>query len=326
MRRIVALAAATLAVVLLATGCHGSGSSSSGPAKLSPLTVGVIPGVDNAPLYLAFSQGRFRQAGVQVTIKDFTSTSSEMRALSAGTVNVVSGDYTDFFYAESNSSNLLLITDGYDGTSGVMGVLALPGSHITNPQDLAGKTIGTPEPQAIPYDSSVPYSLATLATQSVLQNGGVNLSAVHWRPMPAPSLVMALRSHQVDAILVTEPYIFQAESQASAIQVADSLSGATANLPLSGYFTSTAFAAKHRATLRAFRSALLQQQGSSATGGQVPSVLAHYSGMTPQTAAMVTVGQYPASVNASAVQRVANLMYDFGMVSSPVGVYSMVLP
>jgi hypothetical protein len=55
-------------------------------------------------------------------------------------------------------------------------------------------------------------------------------------------------------------------------------------------------------------------------------VLAHDSGMSSQTAAMVTVGQYPASVNANSVQRVADLMYDFGMVSGPVSVSTMVLP
>jgi len=60
--------------------------------------------------------------------------------------------------------------------------------------------------------------------------------------------------------------------------------------------------------------------------GDVQSVLAHYSGESPETAAMVTVGDYPTSVNADSVQRVANLMADFGMLSGPISVGFMTLP
>ena len=89
---------------------------------------------------------------------------------------------------------------------------------------------------------------------------------------------------------------------------------------------SYSFGARIGPTLRAFRSVLLQVQGSSTTGRDVQSVLAHYSGESPETAAMVTVGDYPTSVNADSVQRVANLMADFGMLSGPISVGFMTLP
>ena len=325
-RRIGSAAAAALAVTVLAAGCHPPGASGAGglgSGKLSQITVAAIPGVTDVPLYLAATGGQFRRAGLQVTIKDFKSVGGELKALRQGTVQVATGDYTDFFFAESNNPNLLMITDGYDGAPNAMEVLSLPGSRITTAQDLTGKTIGTAEPDGIPYNSSVPYNLPTLATQSVLQNDGVNLTTLRWQPMPAQNLVQALRSHQVDAILATEPYIFQAESQAGAIEVLDSLSGGTANLPVSGYFTTTSLAAKDGPALRAFRSALSQAQGEAAGGGQVQSVLAHYGGLTPETAAMITVGQYPTSANAASVQRVADLMAAFGMLSGPISVQDM---
>ena len=134
---------------------------------------------------------------------------------------------------------LLAVADGYDAAPGVVEVLSLPGSGIYTPQDLANKVIGTAAPQGIRTSKDVPYSIATVATESVLQNDGVDTDPngpgkVTFKAMPAQDLVNALAKHQVDAILVTEPYIYEAETRLGAVEVLDSCSGATANLPLAG--------------------------------------------------------------------------------------------
>ena len=81
----------------------------------------------------------------------------------------------------------------------------------------------------------------------MLDNDGVQPNSVTWQPMPVNELVPALRSHKVDAILVTEPEIFQAESQLGARTILDACSGQTVNLPLDGYFAPRSFAQKHQA-------------------------------------------------------------------------------
>jgi len=45
--------------------------------------------------------------------------------------------------------------------------------------------------------------------------------------------------------------------------------------------------------------------------------------MPPADARLVTLGQYPTFLNVGQVQRVANLMYDSGMVPSLISVRSM---
>jgi NitT/TauT family transport system substrate-binding protein len=313
-------------VTLLAAGCHvpGTGSGSSGAAGSSQLTVAASPGVASVPLYLAASEGMFKNAGLQVSIQAYGSAAKELKALRAGTVDVASADYADYFFAASIDPNLLVLADGYDAAPNMMGILALPGSGIMKPQDLVGKTIGTPEPQELPFSPSVPYSLDTMATQSVLLSDGVQPTQVRWRALPAQNLVGALKAHQVNAILVTEPYIFQAESQLGATEVLDSLSGSTAGIPLDGYFTTRSATRTKAAALRTFRSVLLQAQAQAASGRSVRSVLAKDSQMNVQTAAMITLGLYPTSVNVSGLQQVADLMYNFGMVSQPLSAWSLV--
>lgn len=325
-RRILSLAIAALTLVPLAGGCRAMGSASSRSAGTTAITVAAIRGVDNAPLYVAAKDGAFARAGLDVTIRSYQSVAQELQALSKGGVDIAAGDYVDFFalVARSGHPYLSIVADGYHAGPAVMEVLTYPGSGITAPQDLVNKTVGTPEPQGVSRSGTKPYSLETLATQSVLTNDGVDPTKVVWKPMLTTDLITALSSHKVDAILVEEPYIFQAESRLGAIAVLDSCSGATANLPLSGYFATSAFVHEHAPTLRAFRRVLQQAQEAAVLPGPVRAELATEPGMNMQSASLVTIGSYPTSLNAASLQRVADLMFSFEMLSPTLSVASMI--
>ena len=333
--RIVSAAIGALAVAALATGCQVAGAQSASPDGMVTLTVAATPGIDNAPLYLAVKDGLFKSAGLDVKIRSYQSVSQELQALAHGQVDVAAGDYVDFFYAQAaQRADLRVVADGYHAAPGVMEVLTLPSSGITTPQDLEGKTIGTTEPQLIPVQKNalVPYSLETVATQSVLENDGVNPAQlpadrqVKWRPMPSGDLISALASHQVNAILIQEPYIYEAESRLGAVEVLDSCSGATASLPLSGYFALGSFAHKNPDALQDFRSALQGAQADAVQPGPVEAVLAQHSGMPMETASLVTVGAYPTSLDAASLQRVADLMFSFGVLVRTLNVAGMTGP
>jgi NitT/TauT family transport system substrate-binding protein len=321
----VAAGIATLTAGVLVAGCGllGTGSN-SGALTRSSITVAALPGVDNAPLYMAVRNGLFANAGLTVNIQAYSSAGKEIAALTKGSADIAVGDYADFFFAQdAGHAGFRIVADAYDAAPSVMQVLALPSSKITTALELEGKTIGTAEPQEIPFSTTLPYSEETLATQSVLGNDGVNLPSVHWKAMPAGQLISALRNHQVSAILATEPVIFQAETQLGAKAVVDSCSGQTASLPLDGYFTLGSFARKYRATVLAFRSALLKAQGQAAQAAQVQAVLASSEHMGTQTAALVTLGVYPTSLKAGNLQRVASLMSSFNRLTPPVNVASL---
>lgn len=314
-----------LAVILLVAGCSAAGTGASASAEgLTTLTVAAVPGIDDAPLYIAAGDGQFAAEGLRVRIRDYGSASSEIMALKTGRADVAAGDYADFLYAQYHQRGMLIVAESYDAASDVMGVLVLPGSGITTPKRLVGKIIGTPEPQEIPYSATIPYSLETLATQSVLQDDGVDPASVRWKPMPTPDLIRALSSHQVAAILVAEPYIFRAESEIGASELVDSVSGTTANLPLSGYFASTSFARGHANALDAFRAALQKVQPVANKGAAVRAAITRSVGMNAQTAALVTIGEYQTSPDVSGLQRVADLLVDFGVIATPLHIQNMI--
>ncbi len=328
MSRPVAVAMTALAVTLLAAGCGAKGNASAAHPAETAITVAAEPGVDNAPLYIAYKDGLFAKAGLKVTIKTFGSAAADLAALRSGKADIGFGDYVDYFYSQDVRHGLVTVADSYNAAPGVVEVLTLPHSGLDTPQSLAHKIIGTAEPQGIKTDlktnPDTPYSIETVATQSVLANDGVSTATVTWKPMPSQDLIGALQDHQVDAILVTEPYIYEAEAKLGAIEVLDSCSGATANIPLAGYFALKSFARQNPAALRDFRSALLAAQAKAVLAGPVDKVLANVPGMSMKTATLVTVGDYPTSLSEGSLQRVAQLMFNFGVLPKFLNVSSMV--
>ena len=139
---------------------------------------------------------------------------------------------------------------------------------------------------------------------------------------PLSQMIGALTSHRVDAILVTEPQLTQAEMKLGAVELLDACSGVTANLPLTGYFSTASGARQDSASLTAFQTALATAQGEAADRSTVQSTLTGEN-ISSEDAALVNVGQYPTFLNVGQIQRVADLMYSSGMITSPVSVASL---
>lgn len=330
------------ASVVLLAGCQLPGSGSSGALEQAPegssITVASVPGVGDAPLYVAQQEGLFQQAGLTVHIRSYPTAAAEVAALRSGAANVAAGGYAGFFYAQEQATAppsatsskpndaavpMVVLADGYDAAPDIMDVLVRPDSKISTPQGLQGTTIGTAQPEL----PRTPYSLETVAASSVLENDGVPLDSVHFKPMPEDQLIGALRSGAVDAILVTEPQIYQAESQIGARSVLDACSGATVNLPLEGYFAPASYAKQHQDALAAFHSALMRAQASANQPAPLNSALTRsMKGMSRETASLITVGAYPTSLRVSSLQRVADLMSFYGALPRPLDVSRMVFP
>jgi NitT/TauT family transport system substrate-binding protein len=325
MKRRLGTAAAAVSLVLFAGGCHVLGSS-PGQAANQQITVAVVPGFENAPLQVAARDGLFTQHGLNVTVQMYGTLQQAYAALAGGQAQVISGDYAGLLYMQAHAGRmrLRLLADGYDATAGLMEVLTLPGSAITTPQGLEGQAVATPPAELAPFTADAPYNIETLAAESVLQSDGVTPSSVQWKAMAPDRMIAALRDHSVSAIVTTEPYILQAETQLGAVELFDACTGVTASLPLSGYFTTASFARSDAAGMQEFQAVLREAKARTAQIGTVQPVLQTLPGMSARQAALVTIGQYPAFLSVGQIQRVADLMTGTGMITTTISVRSLV--
>jgi len=319
-----------VAGLVLVAGCRFPGTSpaAAAPAISGSLTVAATPGMEDAPLFIGVRNGLFRAAGLTVTVQSYPSVAATLAHLKKGDADVTFGSYPDMFYSQEQkpSPHLTVVADGYDCAPNAVAVLTLPDSGINSAASLENKKIGTPLPDLMPATiggQAVPYSTDTTAAWSALNNNNVPPRSIQWVGLPADDLVNELHLGVVDAIAVSEPTIYQAEQQYGAVPVLDACSGGNAGLPLDGYFSTHSYAKSHPAELAAFRSALAKAQSMAGTSLPVQTVLEQVASFDSQTAAMVTTGAYPTTLEPSNLQRVAAQMFFFGTLPSPLQVSRM---
>ena len=300
--------------LLLAAGCSTSGSP--GGAVSSTVVIAAVPGVSDAAIFLAQKDGLFAAEGLgHVSIDDrFSSQSQVMNALKNGNADIAASDYGEVFstQAQSKSHDLRILADGYDATTGSLEILTYPGSGISNPTDLvsAGLKIGVPDDDWLGSSAAgAAGSLDVAAATEVLQNyvGSAALSA-DWVHMSQAQEVAELQAHQLKAILVSEPYVYQAESLIGAVEVLDACSGETAGLPLLGYVAQNSWVRQNSSAVADFQAALAKAQADASLAGQVQPVLHSDAGMTVADADLITVGTYPTSTSVQSLNAVVRLM------------------
>ena len=323
--RKVAAAIACLGLTAALAACGSSGPSQAGGQVIK---VAAVPGLDSAALELAIKDGLFAHAGIDVRLVRFTTVAGALRALSNGSVNIAAGDYGSLFTDQATAGNKIftILADGYDAAPGVLEVMTMPNSKVTSPAGLGGQQVGAPDTALVGAPTDAPDSLAIASATSVLQGYGVDTASVTWRPMSQQQEVSELIAGQVPAILVTEPYIYQAQ-RSGAVELLDACSGSTEGLPLSGYFSTKAWSQNNNnaAAVRAFESAIMAADAKAAMPGPIQSVLPSYAGLTRQEASLVTMGVYPLSTIAASIQRTADLMNTEGMIRYQINVAAMIV-
>jgi NitT/TauT family transport system substrate-binding protein len=268
-------------------------------------------------LYIALQRGYFKQEGL--TVKIIPTTTGGALTLDeqiAGKLDINYGAWEGFILAQVHHvTSLHILADGYAAAAHVDEVLTLPHSAITTPQQLVGKKIAV----------NAVSNVATLMVSSVLAQYGITPNQVKWAVVPFPLMGAALAAHKVDAAYMAEPYVTQAEEKLGAQVLFDSAQGATANFPVGGFVVTDKWYQQNPRTAAAFDRALKKGQALADTSRPaVEQALTTATTINKQTAALMSLGNYPLTVDATNVQRVADVMLRFGLLTKPFDITQMI--
>jgi NitT/TauT family transport system substrate-binding protein len=136
----------------------------------------------------------------------------------------------------------------------------------------------------------------------------------------------------IAAATLPEPFASQAEQQYGAVPIADLNQGATSDFPVEGYVVTKQWAKQNPNTLKRFLAALeVGQEISDTDRAAVEQAFEAINGpqngqVTPGIAAVMALDTYPIGIDATRIQRVADVMYQFGLLKTRFNVSSMLMP
>jgi NitT/TauT family transport system substrate-binding protein len=184
--------------------------------------------------------------------------------------------------------------------------ITVAASHITSIAGLARQKIGV----------NGTNSIGTLLTSALLEEHGISPKRVEFitDPKGYPAMPAQLQTGSWGAALLAEPYVTIAEQDYGDQELADMDQGATENFPMDGYVATQAWAEKYPKTAAAFVRAIQEGQTIADTEPLVVQAAIAKSDDLPRqvTATMAPPGFPTGPVNAQTIQRVAEVMLEFG--------------
>ncbi|MEU4800981.1 ABC transporter substrate-binding protein [Actinosynnema sp. NPDC023587] len=275
----------------------GTDSGGLPEVERNTLRIGVMPVVDVAPLKLATNEKLFEKAGLSVQLVTLNSEAEGIKQLDT-TLDITWASHVNLFRTVAEGTQLQLQGEAYQAGANTMALVTLDPEY-DSPAKFASPRI------AVNSDTDV----GALTTKAVLDTAGVEKQRINLKVMPFEQMVDAMKADQVDAAWMTEPFITKAQKDAGARIVTDTAIGPTKDFPMSGYASSKKFADANPRTLTLFRQVLrdAQQLGTN-NKLSVQDALTSYVDVDQQTAALVSVGTFPLSLNQIRLQRVADMM------------------
>jgi NitT/TauT family transport system substrate-binding protein len=317
-RRFFALSVAVVATAALAAGCSSAdGSAASSGVELHDLTVAAVPASDSAGVYIAEQDGLFAAEGLHVKIVPAISSATVINQQMKGDFAVTSGNYVSYILADAKQhDDFRILAAGSIMQPDVQELMIPQNSSIRTVGQLKGRTIAL----------NVLGGIGQLLVDALLTANQINPNQVHFVPIDFPKMAAALKRHEVTAAFMPQPFATGAEEGVGAAPLADLDQGAVTSLPISGYAVTQSWLNRYPKTAAAFRKAIIEAQRIADTNpGAVEKAMVKYSlGVTPTAAAVMASPDFPLDTDPVLIQRVADLMQEFGLTTQRYSVKPMI--
>jgi NitT/TauT family transport system substrate-binding protein len=316
-RRFFCVTAALAATALLATACTSADRApASSGVELHNLTIAAVPADDSAGLYIAQQRGLLAAEGLHVKIVPAVSSATVFEQQLAGKYDITSGNYVSYILANAQQhADFEVLAAGSIMQPHVQTLMIGPDSPVQSVSQLKGKVIAL----------NVLGGIAQLLVSAVLTANHVSPADVHFLPVDFPKMAAALKQHRVAAAFLPEPFATNTEESIGAMPLADLDAGAVTSLPISGYVVTKTWLHKYPKTAAAFRKALIEAQRIADTDpAAVEKAMVAYSGVSPTAAAVMAAPSFPLDTDPVLIQRIADLMVEFGLLKKPYSTKPMI--
>ncbi|GAB2849553.1 hypothetical protein GCM10027074_15370 [Streptomyces deserti] len=306
MRRRLLIGLTAVSVLAAATACGssdggGAPGSNASSGGTTTVTVGIIPIVDVAPLYLGQEKGFFSKRGLKLNMKPAQGGAAIVPGVVSGQFQFGFSNMTSLMIAQTNDVPVKAVANGIAST-GVAGkdfgaITVKQDSPVKSPKDLEGKKVAV---------NTLKNVNETAVRASVRKAGGdpdkVKLVELAFDQMPA-----ALDSGQVDAAMVVEPALATIKSQGGR-EIASALVDVAPNLTVAMYFTSTRYAQQNPDVVKRFQEATAESLAyADAHPDEARQAITTYTKIPAPVLEKVTLPKWPAEPDRAGIETLMKL-------------------
>ncbi|MFI7484135.1 ABC transporter substrate-binding protein [Kocuria sp. M1R5S2] len=308
-------AAATVSALLLSACGSGSPDAQAGengePEKAT-IVVGTQPFAELAPLHIAIEQGIFEENGLTVELADATGGGAGLiPGMVAGDIDVVYSNYVSLLQGASKGLPLQAVRE--NDRPGVQALYVMPDSGISEPEDLAGKTVAI----------NGLGNIMELTSRAVLESHGV--TDVDFVEIPPPNMEAALAGGQVDAAWLVEPFVTTATENLGVTPVVSAFEGPTEDLPVAGWAVREDFAEENPRTVEAFVESMDEAIGIAEEDPEaVEEALLSYTQIPEDVVGRLSPISFAATSDFSHLDKLNQLMVEQGLIEEPVDLDSFI--
>jgi NitT/TauT family transport system substrate-binding protein len=295
-------------------------NNASGGLEKPNIKISVMTTTDLASFWLAVENGYFKEAGFTFDpAKDVVTAKSggdSVTKLTSKEVDIAYSSYTPFFVAKSKgAADIKLVSGASSAGPGATMVVTMPNSSIKSIKDMVGKRVAV----------TARNTISDLLVMSTLKTNNVDYKSLQWAEIPFPQTADALKAGQVDAAFLTEPFLTDAQKRVGAVPVFDTAAGPTANMPTAGFGANAEFVQKYPKTLAAWQKVMERATNEARQDrSKVEQLLQEFAKIDADTAKLSTLLQFSSSLDPKVIQRVPDLMYEFGVIKEKIDASTMI--
>jgi NitT/TauT family transport system substrate-binding protein len=300
-----------LAVVAAACGDDDDGDENRASAEdtveeMTPITVGILPIADVAPLQYGVEQGFFADEGLDVTLQVGEGGAALAPAVMSGQYQFAHGNYISLMQARQNNVPVQAVSNVVNGADapdeGVTGLLVAPDSGIDSVDDLAGKTFAV----------NTLGTLDELIVRATLGENGVDDSGISFVEVPFPQMNAAIQAGDVDAAGQPQPFVTLGE-RAGLVKLLDPIYETAPSMPLGVMFASESWLEENPDLANAFYRAMQRSLEAASDEEAMRETIAANTQIPPDIVDQMPLPNWQPETDREAIALVGELSTKYGI-------------